>query len=96
MRKIILATIVGGLFSFTNVYAQNAFWSYDENNQESFIPAQCDGQFDETHGGVFMPTPDELFDQGELFLLEKASAIVTPLAGVTSVFSMQIFATDSV
>ena len=71
MRKIILATIVGGLFSFTNVYAQNAFWSYDENNQESFIPAQCDGQFDETHGGVFMPTPDELFDQGELFLLEK-------------------------
>lgn len=71
MRKIILATLVGGLFSLTNAYAQNAFWSYDENNQESFIPAQCDGQFDETHGGVFMPTPDELFDQGELFLLEK-------------------------
>lgn len=71
MRKVILATFVGCLFSFTNTYAQNAFWSYDENNQEAYIPAQCDGQFDETHGGVFMPTPDELFDQGELFLLEK-------------------------
>ena len=74
MRKIILATLVGGLFFVTNAFAQNAFWSYDENNQESYIPAQCDGQFDETHGGVFMPTPDELYDQGELFLLEKGES----------------------
>ena len=74
MRKIILTTLVSSLCSFSNVYAQNTFWSYDENNQESYIPAQCDGQFDETHGGVFMPTPDELFDQGELFLLEKGEA----------------------
>ena len=32
----------------------------------------------------------------ELFLLEKASSIITPFSGVTSVFSIQIFATDSV
>ena len=71
MRQIILGTLVGGLVFSLSAYAQNTFWGFDENNQETFIPAQCDGQFDETHGGVFMPTPDELFEQGETFLLEK-------------------------
>lgn len=58
--------------SFTlNLKAQTAFWSYDENDEQLDIPLQCDGQFDETRGGVFLPTPDELYDYGESFLLEK-------------------------
>ncbi len=73
MRHILLATLVGGLFFSVSALAQTAFWSYDENNIETPIPAQCDGQFDETHGGVFMPTPDELFEHGESFLLEKGT-----------------------
>ncbi len=71
MRHILLATLAGGLFLTASALAQTAFWSYDENDLETPIPAQCDGQFDETHGGVFMPTPDELFEHGESFLLEK-------------------------
>ncbi len=51
--------------------AQTAFWSFDENNNQAMIPPQCDGQFDETRGGVFLPTPQEMYEQGELFLLEK-------------------------
>ncbi len=73
MRQIILGTLIGGLMVTSSAMAQSAFWGFDENNQETQIPAQCDGQFDETHGGVFMPTPEELFEQGETFLLEKGS-----------------------
>lgn len=57
-----------------SAHAQTAFWSFDENNREASIPVQCDGQFDETRGGVFMPSPEELYEQGELFLLEKGSS----------------------
>lgn len=71
MRYILLGTIAGCLFFGLTAKAQNAFWGFDENNQEVYIPTQCDGQFDEAHGGVFMPTPEELFEQGETLLLEK-------------------------
>lgn len=56
-----------------SAYAQTAFWSFNENNEETAIPIQCDGQFDEARGGVFMPTPEELYEQGELFLLEEGN-----------------------
>lgn len=73
MKRFLLATVVS--FSVfvgaQNVLAQGAFWSYDEDGREAVIPAQCDGQFDESRGGVFMPTPDELFEQGEAFLVEQ-------------------------
>ncbi len=73
MKRLLLATVVS--FSVfvgaQNASAQGAFWSYDEEGREAVIPAQCDGQFDESRGGVFMPTPDELFEQGEAFLVEQ-------------------------
>lgn len=59
------------LFVTSPVFAQGAFWSYDEDGREAVIPTQCDGQFDESRGGVFMPTPQELFEQGEAFLVEQ-------------------------
>ncbi len=54
-----------------NLKAQTAFWSFDANGDQLDIPLQCDGQFDETRGGVFLPSPEELYDYGESFLLEK-------------------------
>ncbi len=51
--------------------AQNIYWTFDDGDREAIIPSQCDGQFDEARGGVFMPTPEELYAQGELFLLDK-------------------------
>lgn len=73
MKKILLGSLVSLTVFATavNASAQGAFWSYDEEGREAVIPAQCDGQFDESRGGVFMPTPDELFEQGEAFLVEQ-------------------------
>lgn len=59
--------------SVSTVSAQTAFWSFDENQQESMIPAQCDGRFDEARGGVFLPTAEEMFEQGEAFLAERGA-----------------------
>lgn len=73
MNRFILGTLVGSFMLTTGVSAQTVFWGFDENNNETYIPAQCDGQFDETNGGVFMPSPEDLFEQGEAFLLEKGS-----------------------
>lgn len=70
--KLLKSALFLAYFSLSStVFAQNAFWSFDTNNDELNIPLQCDGQFDETRGGVFLPTPEELFDYGETFLLER-------------------------
>ncbi|MBO7244341.1 MAG: sel1 repeat family protein [Alphaproteobacteria bacterium] len=70
--KLLKSALFLTCFSLSSIgFTQNAFWSFDTNDNELSIPLQCDGQFDETRGGVFLPTPDELFDYGETFLLEK-------------------------
>ena len=70
--KLLKSALFVSCFSLCmTAFAQTAFWSFDSNNEELNIPFQCDGQFDETRGGVFLPTPDELFDYGETFLLER-------------------------
>ncbi len=75
MKTYLLAGLLTSVFSFTHIaQAQTAFWSFDDNEKETFIPVQCDGQFDESRGGVYMPTPEELFEQGELFLRENGEA----------------------
>lgn len=73
MKKFLLASLVSitVFAAAADASAQGAFWSYDEQGREAVIPAQCDGQFDESRGGVFMPTPEELFEQGEAFLVEQ-------------------------
>ena len=70
MRKIIFCFIVAlGLAGISPARAQLAFWNYDDSDTESQIPAECDGVFDETRGGVFMPTVSELAERGESFLI---------------------------
>ena len=71
MKQFKLALLVMCLSVSFTVHAQTAFWSFDANDEQLDIPAQCDGQFDETRGGVFLPTPDELYEYGETFLLER-------------------------
>ncbi len=71
MKKTALFLATALFCAAAPAFAQTAFWSFDENNNQTMIPPQCDGQFDEARGGVYLPTPDELYEQGELFLLEK-------------------------
>lgn len=72
MNKILLSGLfLGAFFMATHSMAQSAFWAFDENNQEAVIPPQCDGQFDEARGGVFLPTKEDLFLHGEMLLVEK-------------------------
>lgn len=71
MKLLKSSLFIVSLLCCSALNAQTAFWSFDVNNDEIDIPLQCDGQFDETRGGVFLPTPDELYDYGESFLLEK-------------------------
>lgn len=71
MKLLKLTFLICCLSISLNLKAQTAFWSFDANDGQLDIPLQCDGQFDETRGGVFLPTPDELYDYGESFLLEK-------------------------
>lgn len=65
---------IGLLFLTSLAQAQTPFWVFDANNNEVDIPVQCDGQFDETRGGVIMPTPEDLFEHGEIFMQEKGNA----------------------
>lgn len=72
MKYFLLSGLFLGAFLISvSGWAQGAFWSFDENNQEAVIPPQCDGQFDEVRGGVFLPSKDELFAYGDALLVEK-------------------------
>lgn len=68
MKNLMRVLLMCGVFWGGSVQAQSVVWGFDDDNNEVYIPAQCDGQFDEENGGVFVPTPVELFNQGELFL----------------------------
>lgn len=70
MKKTIFCFIVAlGLAGTYPAKAQQAFWNYDDEDTESQIPAECDGTFDESRGGVFMPSTKELAERGENFLI---------------------------
>lgn len=70
MKKTALLTLTVLVFSaISPAGAQLAFWNYDDANSESQIPAECDGVFDDSRGGVFMPTSVEMAEHGEEFLL---------------------------
>ena len=68
MKKWMSVLLVCGMCWTVSARAQSVVWGFDDDNNEVYIPVQCDGQFDEENGGVFVPTPVELYNQGELFL----------------------------
>lgn len=73
MKQFLLSGLFLGVFALMpmQVWAQNAFWTFDEDNQAAVIPPQCDGQFDEARGGVFIPSKEDLFAYGEALLMDK-------------------------
>lgn len=68
MSKLAGILLVYGLMTASVAQAQSVIWGFDDDNNEQYIPIQCDGQFNAENGGVFMPTIDQLYEQGELFL----------------------------
>lgn len=74
MKRFLLSGLFLGMLAVmnTSVSAQSAFWTFDENNQAAIIPPQCDGRFDEERGGVFLPSPEDLFLYGEALLVDKS------------------------
>ena len=64
--KILLFLSV--LLSCMTVQAQNAFWSFNDNQEPMTIAPECDASFDEVKGGVFVPSVEEVYRQGLLFL----------------------------
>ena len=70
MKKTIICFIVAlALSGVPMARAQLAFWSYDDTDSESKIPSECDAVFDESRGGVFMPSVTEMAERGEAFLI---------------------------
>lgn len=63
-KQNILVLLIGALLIGGSAGAQNIFWSYDDAQRESIIPPQCDGQFNEELGGVFVPSSKEMYDFG--------------------------------
>ena len=55
--------------------AQDAFWSFDDNQNPLPIPSECDAKFDEIRGGVFMPTMDEMYEYGMSFVRNTALSV---------------------
>ena len=76
MKKTVLglALALMGCMVFP-AQAQLAFWNYDDSDNESQIPAECDGIFDESRGGVFLPSATEMAARGEEFLLDADPTI---------------------
>ena len=68
-KTIFCSTLILGLLGVSSAHAQQAFWNYDDTDSESQIPAECDGTFDESRGGVFVPPPEEMAKRGEAFLI---------------------------
>ncbi|MBR6412380.1 MAG: sel1 repeat family protein [Alphaproteobacteria bacterium] len=70
MKKTIFCLVLAlGLTGVNPARSQLAFWNYDDADGESQIPSECDGTFDESRGGVFVPSAAEMAKRGEEFLI---------------------------
>ena len=65
MKKILF---LGFILLANTVSAQNLFWSFNDNQEPMTIAPECDAKFDEVRGGVFMPTVDDVYQYGTIFL----------------------------
>ena len=65
MKKLLF---LGFILATTAVSAQNLFWSFNDNQDPMTIAPECDAKFDEVRGGVFMPTVEDVYHYGTIFL----------------------------
>lgn len=75
MKCALTSVFVLLLLCAAGARASGTPWGFDAENLELEIPAECDGQFSEAAGGVFMPSVDELYDQGMLFLVDTDTGV---------------------
>ena len=55
--------------------AQNLFWSFDDEQHPMTIAPECDARFDEVRGGVFMPSLEDVYQYGTIFLENQSYEI---------------------
>ena len=67
--------LIGMIFAVLPVQAQNAFWSFNDDQQPLTIAPECDARFEEIRGGVFMPSVDEVYQNGLAFLASPSDEI---------------------
>jgi len=72
MKKLLLFGVL--CFSFA-ANAQNLFWSFDDEQHPMTIAPECDARFEEVRGGVFMPSVEEVYQQGLIFLQNQSPEI---------------------
>ena len=72
MRKLLL---LGLLLTAGTASAQNLFWSFNDEQQPMTIAPECDARFDEVRGGVFMPSMEDVYQYGNIFLENQSYEI---------------------
>ena len=63
------------LVSVSALSEETYFWTFTDDQQPLPIPAECDARFDEVRGGVFVPTPEEVYNYGVEFLKSDIEAV---------------------
>ena len=72
MKKILFILLA---FCSVNVKAQNLFWSFNDEQLPMTIAPECDAKFDEVRGGVFMPSIEDVYQYGHIFLENQSPEI---------------------
>ncbi len=72
MKKLLL---LGFILATTTASAQNLFWSFNDKQEPMTIAPECDAKFDEVRGGVFMPTVEDVYQYGTIFLENPSDEI---------------------
>lgn len=72
MKKLLFCALC--LCSFC-VNAQEMFWTFNDEQLPMTIAPECDARFDPVQGGVFMPTTEEVYQQGVMFLENQSPEI---------------------
>ncbi|MBQ3695852.1 MAG: sel1 repeat family protein [Alphaproteobacteria bacterium] len=72
MKKLLFLSFI--LTAWT-ASAQNLFWSFNDEQQPMTIAPECDARFDEVRGGVFMPSVEDVYQYGNIFLENQSYEI---------------------
>ena len=72
MKKLLFICF---LLATSAVSAQNLFWAFNDDQQPMTIAPECDARFDEVRGGVFVPTTEEVYQYGTIFLENQSYEI---------------------
>ncbi len=73
MKKLLFLCLI---LTTTAVSAQDLlFWNFNDTQDPMTIAPECDAKFDEVRGGVFMPSEEEVYQYGTIFLESPSKEI---------------------